>query len=383
MLNRLDELCGVLFADVRIQCVFTVPEPRSEFDRDIPEKILAKGGVLIAWQEAISRRFDLAIAASPNGPIELLHAPLMVMQHGPALVKAAAKQDTRGMLSRLARRSDNTVVLEPADPRELGTVPRGVVVRSVGDPVYDSLLRHIPLRQEYRAFLGVGERELVVVSSTWGPNSLLSRHPSLVEKLLAKLPANEYVVALVLHPYAWSAHGEWQIRTWLRRELAGGLRLIPQQSGWQGAILAAGCAIGDHGSVTHYAAACGVPTMTIPPTEEVDEDVPLMAQTRGVAEVLRNIDSAIAFARDCAGRSNEPLIPKDGAFANVGNSVRDIQRIAYELMGLSPDSREPGEIPVAPPHPIRGTEPGLRTKTVLLDDAPLPILRIETEYLPR
>ena len=115
MLNRLDELCEVLFADVRIQCVFTVPEPRSEFDRDIPEKILTRGGVLIAWQEAISRRFDLAIAASPNGPIELLRAPLMVMQHGPALVKAAAKQDTQGMLSRLARRSDNTVVLEPTD----------------------------------------------------------------------------------------------------------------------------------------------------------------------------------------------------------------------------------------------------------------------------
>lgn len=385
VLNRLDELCGALFDDLRVQCVYTVPEPRSEFDRDISEKIRAREGILIPWREAVSRRFDLAIAASPKGPVELLHAPLLVMQHGPALVKGAAKRDTQDLLARLAAREDETVVLEPTDPGELGTTRPSVPVEAVGDPVFDSLLLHAPLRRAYRDALGVGGRRLVALSSTWGPDSLLAKDPHLIECLMSRLPANECVFALILHPYAWSAHGEWQIRTWLRRELSGGLRLIPQQSGWQGTLLAADCVIGDHGSVTHYAAACGIPTMIVPPPETVDGDVALMAQTRSVAHVLQSHGSALDFVRGCP--SSAESLPMSGAkaFANVGNSVRAIRSIAYRLMGLdSATSEQPG-IRVSAPKPIEAPRSSLRTRTTLLADSTVPTLSIATypASLPR
>ncbi|HET6857278.1 MAG TPA: hypothetical protein VFH94_09305 [Streptomyces sp.] len=65
----------------------------------------------------------------------------------------------------------------------------------------------------------------------------------------------------VLHPNIWHGHGPGQIQRWLRRAQDSGLLLIPPLGPWRQALVAADCVIGDHGSVTYYAAALGRPVL--------------------------------------------------------------------------------------------------------------------------
>ena len=59
------------------------------------------------------------------------------------------------------------------------------------------------------------DQKLILVTSTWGPGSLLGQAPGLLPGLLAELPASRYRVAASLHPDAWHWHGPWQVRAWL------------------------------------------------------------------------------------------------------------------------------------------------------------------------
>ncbi|MFE0062902.1 hypothetical protein ACFWZ5_43250, partial [Streptomyces sp. NPDC059003] len=87
-----------------------------------------------------------------------------------------------------------------------------------GDPCFDRLLAARPYRERFRRALGVrrGQR-LVLLNSTWNPESLFGDGgddvlPSLLPRLTAELPADEYRVAAVLHPNIWHGHGPGQIR---------------------------------------------------------------------------------------------------------------------------------------------------------------------------
>ena len=131
-----------------------------------------------------------------------------------------------------------------------------------GDPCFDRLVASTHLRSDYRARLGAAtDSRVVLVSSTWGPNSLFGRLPDLISDLMAELTADDHVVVAALHPNVWFRHGPLQIRRWLADALRAGLRLVPPLRGWQQALLAADVVVGDHGAVTGYAAACGIPTV--------------------------------------------------------------------------------------------------------------------------
>jgi hypothetical protein len=130
-----------------------------------------------------------------------------------------------------------------------------------GDPAYDRLVASMPHRERYRRALGVGgEERLVVVSSTWGPRSLHARHPELPSRLLTEASRTRYRVAVVLHPNIWHHHGSWQVRAWYADCLRRRVVLIPPED-WRGVLVAADRVIGDHGSVTYYAASVSVPTV--------------------------------------------------------------------------------------------------------------------------
>ncbi len=101
-----------------------------------------------------------------------------------------------------------------------------------------------------------------------GPNSLLSNIRTIAEDLLRELPYTEYRVAMILHPYIWAAHGEWQIKTWFKKELYAGLNIVPHEIGWEAAIIAADIVIGDYGSVTNYGASIGKPVLRYEPSED-------------------------------------------------------------------------------------------------------------------
>ncbi|AXB43256.1 hypothetical protein A4R43_12415 [Amycolatopsis albispora] len=146
-----------------------------------------------------------------------------------------------------------------------------------GDVTFDRLLASDVLRETYRRALGVrnGQR-LVVVSSTWGPQSLLSVDPDLPRRLALELPVDEFRVAVALHPNIWHGHSAWQVRGWLSAARRSGVLLLPELEGWKGALIASEAVIGDHGSVTYYAAALGRPVLlAATPDNAVAADSPI------------------------------------------------------------------------------------------------------------
>lgn len=363
VLTRMDELCSALFASMAIQCLFTVPKPISRFDRGVEAAIRERGCIYVPWGEVLSRTFDLAISASPNGNFELIDAPLVVMQHGPALSKEEALSDTVRLMERLRTRVRPTVLACPTDPEELDAIPQSIRTEIVGDPVFDSMVAYANLRQSFREDLDVGGHRLVTLSSTWGPDCLISRHPRLVRTLLETLPSNRFRVALILHPYVWQAHGEWQIRAWLRRELQAGLLLIPHRSGWQATILASDLIIGDHGSVTHYAASAGIPTVR--PSEVGAAPTirtPIARQTESVAVTVASEQEIVrrALLAEPVGMPHA----RTDAFSCVGKSLQQLQRLFHELLDLEIAETPPERcIPIAPPIPIASPTGLYRTVT--------------------
>jgi hypothetical protein len=235
------------------------------------------GAVTLPWEQAVRERFDLAIAAG-TGQLERLHAPVVLMPHGAGFGKYPARWPAHGPSAPrhahgterqqlvyhgsvipaaiLVAHHDRLAQLRRSCPE---AVQAAVVV---GDPCHDQLVASLPLRSAYRRALGVRDgQKLILVTSTWGPGSLLGQAPGLVPELLTQLPANRYRVAASLHPDVWYWHGPWQVRAWYDRCVHAGLTLLPVAEGWRGALVAADLVIGDHGSVTLYAASLGVPVL--------------------------------------------------------------------------------------------------------------------------
>jgi len=180
-----------------------------------------------------------------------------------------------------------------------------------------------------------------VVSSTWGEESLWSRWQDLPARLLAELPSDEYLVAAILHPNVWAGHGPWQVRTWLADALDAGLLLVPADQGWQAALVSGDVVIGDHGSVTFYAAALGLPLLlgafgdeVVPgtPLEEIGHLVPRLRWDRPLLPQLTQAQSAptpySAVAQSAFG-VGEP------------EPFTDLGQFLYGLLGLTPPAPRP------------------------------------------
>ncbi|MFD3507727.1 hypothetical protein [Nocardia sp. NPDC058666] len=193
------------------------------------------------------------------------------------------------------------IVLSHEDDRErlALTVPEALPnVVVAGDPCFDRMRASRHLIHAYRTALGAtADTTVVTVSSTWGPGSVLGRHPDLINDLLAELPLDDHIVAAIVHPNAWFAHGPLQLRTWFADALRAGLRLIPPVTGWQHTVLASDIVIGDHGSVTGYAAAQGIPTaLAAFPRDEVADGctIDLLGNLAPTLHPLRPLPEQIA-----------------------------------------------------------------------------------------
>ncbi|WP_336087236.1 hypothetical protein [Nocardia sp. SSK8] len=281
--NRLSDILPVFDSDRRIQLIFTFPDV-SKVTGDVEEQLRTSGAQTIPWERALTDNFDLAISVHHSGDLHRISAPLAVLSHGVGYSKIARESRIENRESRIENREsrienvyglgrewlvrdgrvpDAVVLAHVADRQRLARTAPEALPHTViaGDPCFDRMQASRHLRPAYRVALGAAGRTVVTVSSTWGPQSLLGRHPDLIDDLLSELPLDDYLVTAILHPNVWFAHGPWQIRTWLADALRSGLRLIPPISGWQQAVLAADLMIGDHGAVTTYAAAHEVPTM--------------------------------------------------------------------------------------------------------------------------
>lgn len=360
--QRLLDAARLLAGDLRVQVVFTIAP--DVFGNGVAELLRRIGGVTVPWSHATQRRFDLALAAAYGG-IEDVHAPLVVLPHGAGYNKRVSRRASGGAVAArgvygLAAQElvrDGMVVpsaIALAHDMELRRLARGCpealpVARVVGDPVHDRLVASAAERPAYRRALGVDDgRELVVVTSTWGPRSLFARSAELLGPMLAGLPGDRYRVAALFHPNVWFGHGVWQVRAWLAGCVRAGLALVPPEADWRGVLVAADHVIGDHGSVAVYGSVTGAPVMLV---DGGDEDVdpesaggvlaataPRLRPGRSLAAQLR------AAARNHGPTTLAPVVAR--LTSAPGGFDRNMRALMYRLMGL----RRP--LVIAPPEPV-------------------------------
>lgn len=357
--NRFADILSVFDSDQRVQIIYTCPQA-SAVANGVEEHLSAIGALLMPWEQAVLTEFDLALSVHNSGNLHDIHAPLAILSHGIGYTKNSPRKPETGNrsvygLSREWLVRDGSVVPravvlshDEQYARLAEAVPEALDAAVVaGDPCFDRMAVSEPRRRDYRRALGANDdTRVVVVTSTWGPDSLLGRNPSLIAQLLAELPGDQHVVAAVLHPNTWYAHGPAQIRLWLGDCLRAGLRLIPPAHGWQQAVLAADVVIGDFGAVTGYAACAGRATLLasfpehqIAERSAMDELGRTAARLDPAAAFLPQFGTALVQAAE--GRLAKV---RELATSLPGSSAAALRKSFYDLMAL-PEPERPALVP--------------------------------------
>jgi hypothetical protein len=350
--TRLLDLLRVVDGDRRVATSFTSPGS-SAFPDGLAEFFDARGIVHLPWADAVAQPFDAAISTSRGGELHALQAPLIYTPHGAGFNKTLTPESAHRIpgpgafgLTRDWLVHDGAVVPaallvshhEQIERLRLDcpeAVPRAVVA---GDPCADQLAAARPFRAAYRAALGVPDGvALVVVSSTWGPASLLGAAPQVVERAVVELPVDEYRVLLAVHPNVWHRHSPWQVRSWLAPLVEAGL-LLPEPSteDWKCALIAADHLLGDHGSLTAYGSWLRLPTLlgafdkgsVAPgsPMETLGRVLPRVAVDLPMAEQLRRAEAdvpRIAEAAEASCVTSEP-----------GGAAAVLRQVVYRTLGI-------------------------------------------------
>lgn len=362
--QRLLDVVGLIESDPQVQVVYT--SAPGVFHGGVESLLHRIGALTIPWRQAVTVQFDLIVAAA-HGGLHELRGPVLVLPHGAGFAKrmpSSGVDDDTGERTVHGLGADHllwhgrlipaSIVLSHDDQRELlaRQCPAAAEIAIVaGDPCYDLLRASIGSRADYRAALGVSdEQRLVVVASTWSHHSLLSRHPDLLRRLTRQLDPRRYRVAMLAHPAAWFGHGRRQMHAWLTDERAAGVRLIQPEADWRSVIIAADHVIGDHGSVTTYAAAIGTTILhTDLPIDEIDLGSPqwYVGATAPLLRLSRPIEPQLTaatlrlprgWARAVTSRlTSRPL-----------ESHRLVRTEMYRLLGL----RMPGRHRAIEPVPV-------------------------------
>lgn len=354
-LVRSADLARHLFSDPRIQVLFTVSEPRSVFSNELELAINKRGLPFVPWKNAVLETYDLALIESALDPLPEIKAPIIMLSHGVGHNSVRSVAGANTAHSNWLDEGPGTIL-----PRIVGLVSEDEArvfgdrcqTEVLGDPVFDSMLQARHRRDEFRDALDIGDRKLVVLSSTWGRLSAFSARPQMFSELLSLLPADEFAIAAILHPNIWMGHGPWQIETWLRDALAGGLKLIPFESGWQATLVAADCLAGDHGSVSTYASMLGTPTCLLSyPEDALNGDLAIV-QAMGSNKAVETAREIAEFAETtCRQASRGAQKRPNAAFSYVGSSMERLAVLAYRLIGLEPSSTAVLPLALEPPIP--------------------------------
>jgi hypothetical protein len=363
--QRLLEVARLFEADFRVQVVFTSPSG-GVFDNGVGEFLSGIGALVVPWRQAVDHSFTLAIAAGHEG-IHELHTPVVLLPHGAGFNKRVSAgqfgrvvggRDAYGLGAQWLVRDGVLIpaalVLAHEEERTrlaLGcpqALPSAVVV---GDPCYDRITASRALRYAYRDALGIPPgRRLVTVATTWGASSLLGRMPDLPGRLVAALPRDEYQVVVLAHPNAWFGHGRWQITAWLTDALRAGLGLVPPEADWRAVLAASDVVVGDHGSVSLYATAAGVPVLLATglsgdvdpnsPMGELGTVAPRLSPRRPLVAQLARMTPD--FRREDYARIAGRITSKPGRFAP------NMRRLLYRHLRLD----QPPGVPAVEPAPL-------------------------------
>jgi hypothetical protein len=203
----------------------------------------------------------------------------------------------------------------------------------------------------------------VLLNSTWNPTSLFGDSgpedvmPLILPRLTSELPMDEYRFAAVLHPNIDAGHGPGQVKLWLDRARRAGLSLVDPLAGWRQALIAADLVIGDFGSVSYYAAACGTPVLlgaasldSLGPTSPVAEFVRTAPRLDPYAPLLPQLEQQLANHQPRPGLAELTT-------SSPGRSAELLRRLFYELIGIP----EPTGPALLDPLPLPPYEPALHT----------------------
>ncbi|MCX5600239.1 hypothetical protein OOK29_19040 [Streptomyces phaeochromogenes] len=379
--TRLLDVLPLFHDDLRVQLLATTPGS-SAFRAGLAELFAKVDVPVVPWEQAVRLPVQLAISASFGGQLAALPCQLTILSHGVGYTKKLATPRSRDTgepgsapvfgLSREwllgedgAPFVDALVLSHPEQLERLRAACPEAVHTAVlaGDPCFDRVLAARGHRERYRRTLGThpGQR-LVLLNSTWHTESLFGDGgddllPALLPRLTSELPADEYRVAAVLHPNIWYGHGPGQIRIWLDRARRAGLTLVDPLDGWRQALLAADVVIGDHGSVTYYAAALGTPVLLgAAPLAALDPDAPISDFVRETprldptAPLRPQLDTLISEHQPRLG-------PAEFTTSHPGESAARLRRLFYAQLGLP----EPDEPALLEPLPLPRYELPSRT----------------------
>jgi hypothetical protein len=358
--QRLTKLLPLFETDLRVQVVFTAG-PHA-FGNGVARLLRRLDGVVIPWEQATREAFDLALAAGYPSVHEL-RAPLVMVPHGASHSKLVMRGDAggafaaRGVYGLDTRHlvqggrvvPDALVLSHKADLAVLGRqCPEALpAAEVVGDPCYDELALSGPLREAYRQALGVADgRRLVVTASTWGTGSLFGQHADLHDRMLAELPRDQYQVVALMHPNVWYGQGPRQARAWQSSARQRGLALLPPESEWLSALVAADVVIGDSGSSTVYAAAAGAPVIigTFPGEDVAQGSAAALLAAAPPLRADRPIEPQLAKAMDWHSTDLARAVAAR-ITSEPGRFRRNMRRLIYRMLGLT----QPPSIPVTPP----------------------------------
>ncbi|WP_052230247.1 hypothetical protein [Streptomyces sp. CT34] len=386
--TRLMDVLRLLPPEDGIRVSVTV-NPGSVFGDGLADYFDALGATVLSWREATRQRFDLAVACAVHPSMRRLDAPLMVMPHGAGYNRLVTESTgdpsapaglSRRELTRWGRVVPAAIGVSHDEQiaRLARTCPEAVpVAHLIGDYCFDRIAQSVPRRDLYRASLGVGHgRRLVVINSTWSEHSLLGRHPDLPLKLVSALPADEYAVAIVLHPNVWARHSRYGVRRLLGTAMDAGLLVLPPEEGWRAALIASDWVVGDHGSTTFYSAALDrVVLLAATGLDELDPASPTAALSRAAPRLDPEgdlLDQLLTAAERHHPERQQG--PTDSQLAARGEAGRRHREVMYRFLArrhIRPPATPPDPDPVPEPRPERHLGPTAYDVTgeVLPDDS--------------
>ncbi|NEA66937.1 hypothetical protein G3I56_31150 [Streptomyces sp. SID12488] len=396
--TRLLDVLPLFDDDFRVQLLATCTES-SVFRSGVAELLAGTGVPVLPWEQAVKTPVSLAISASFGGQLPDINGHLAILSHGIGYTKRLAPNtqhptpntqhptagggsaEAGGPVFGMSREwlldeqgdpvADALVLSHPEQYERLRSVCPEAVPTAVlaGDPCWDRMLAARPYRDRFRRALGIraGQR-LVLLNSTWNPESLFGDGggddvlPSLLPRLASEFPADEYRFAAVLHPNIWHGHGPGQIRAWLDRARRAGLALIDPLHGWCQALIAADAVIGDHGSVTYYAAALGTPVLLgAAPLTGLAPEAPVHDFVRDAPR----LDPALPLRPqvEAVVRDRRPR-PEPAEFVSSvpGESATLLRRLFYDALGIP----EPDGPALLEPLPLPPYEPPSHTVPLLV-----------------
>jgi hypothetical protein len=350
MTQSILDIAALLSEDRRVQIYFTVPP--HPFNPGAAGMLAACGAPLLPWEQARSEHFDLAVTAG-MGNFDQVDAPVALFKHGASRNKRARPRGrgsipVTGPVTGFSRPElIHSGMLVPslmalAHDRELSLLEEGcpealAVAAVVGDPNYDRITKTMAQRQRYRDALGLtAGQKLVVATSTWRDGSLFGSAPHILERVARELPRPGYATAVLTHPNIWAAHGSYQVRAWLAGCTRHGMTVVPPEVDWQPIVMAADYIIGDHGSVTLYGAAVGIPVLLGAfPAAEVHPESGAAVLGAHMPRITANIPLDEQLQR--ADREFDPAAVAQAAAtisSQPGSFARHTRRLLYSLLRL-------------------------------------------------